>query len=533
MLQSNPNKGISSFQSTITRLENLKVIQLSISVKNMSKRKLLIIGIDGADLDIFTNIMKFNISIMPTLSALIQEGMYGKLRSTIPPSTIPAWTSSVTGVDLDKHGLYDFFLSVDLEEKRIEYADRTKRKHKAIWNILGEHGLKVIVVNVPVTYPPEYVNGVLVSGLLTPSLKSDFTYPASIKEELIRLGYRIDVGDFMDHVVALKHNPIKYIEELRNLINIRVRAIEYLTQEFNDWDCLMVVFTEIDRLQHWFMNHIIKRSYLSSLILTVYNEVDSAVARLLALSGGKGNINVIIYSDHGFRPVRNIIFLNNILRRHGLIKVLSMSRGISTFLPTQERILQYASKSLLVKLLRLIPTSFKRKIGLRIPVSKDFHEVLEVADPFATKAFLFSGFIRLSRDFEPEEKYKIINKIRIIKKNMLSYGILVLHKSEVYRKPWIAHMPEFPILGIGDIRCSQLIPNDPSLISMEYTDRVNIPSLLWTGVHRLHGMVILHGPMLRGARGLIPEARIVDIAPSVLKALGVPIPKYMDGRPIF
>ncbi|NIO36509.1 hypothetical protein GTO27_02275, partial [Candidatus Bathyarchaeota archaeon] len=50
-------------------------------------------------------------------------GAYGRLRSTIHTNTVPAWTSSVTGVNPGKHGLYDIFLSLDLKSKRIEYAN--------------------------------------------------------------------------------------------------------------------------------------------------------------------------------------------------------------------------------------------------------------------------------------------------------------------------------------------------------------------------------------------------------------------------
>ena len=498
----------------------------------MLKNRLLIIGIDGADLGILTNLIKLNRDVMPTINALIQEGIYGRLRSTIPPCTIPAWTSSVTGVDVDKHGLYDFFLSVDLDERKVEYADRTKRKYEAIWNLLGKHNLKTIVVNVPVTYPPEPINGVMVSGMLTPSLKSNFTYPSSIKEELIELGYSIDIGDFMDHVTALKYDPAKYIERLKKLIALRTRAVEYLMREFSDWDCLFVVFTEIDRLQHWFMDQLVKSGSFFDLLLSVYNEVDNAIARFISLSGRR-NVNVIIYSDHGFRYVRRITFLNNILRKYDLLKIVFSSRNVYTLLPTQEWILRRVPRPLLFRLSTLIPSSLKRKIGFKIPVSREFHEVVEVADPSTTKAFLFGSFIHLSKALEEKEKREIINKIRAIKKIVTGYKVLILHKSEVYRSPWAIHIPEFPVLEIQDVVCSSLVPNDSSLVLMKRSEDISIPSLLRSGAHSLYGIVILYGPMLRGAKGLLHGARIVDIAPSVLKALSVPIPEHMDGKPLF
>ena len=53
---------------------------------------------------------------------------------------------------------------------------QTHRKgSKAIWNILSEYNKRVLVINVPITYPPEAVNGVMVSGYGTPSSDVDFT----------------------------------------------------------------------------------------------------------------------------------------------------------------------------------------------------------------------------------------------------------------------------------------------------------------------------------------------------------------------
>src|SRR5205809_5458201 len=73
---------------------------------------------------------------------------------------------------------------------------QTKRKGgKAIWNILSEYGKQVLVVNVPATYPPEPVNGIMISGYMTPGTAVDFTYPTSFKEELFRVApnYQIDL----------------------------------------------------------------------------------------------------------------------------------------------------------------------------------------------------------------------------------------------------------------------------------------------------------------------------------------------------
>jgi predicted AlkP superfamily phosphohydrolase/phosphomutase len=50
-------------------------------------------------------------------------------------------------------------------------------------------------------------------------------------------------------------------------------------------------------------------------------------------------------------------------------------------------------------------------------------------------------------------------------------------------------------------------------------------------VHAQHGIFILHDPELRPI-GQIPDVNILDIAPTVLRRMGVPVPRTMEGQPI-
>ena len=100
---------------------------------NNTSPKTLIIGLDGASPYPIYRLAERD--IMPTVRVLMQEGLAQKLRSTIPPVTCPAWVSSYTGVNIGKHGIPDFFLSIDLRRKKITFADSTKRKVKAFWKL--------------------------------------------------------------------------------------------------------------------------------------------------------------------------------------------------------------------------------------------------------------------------------------------------------------------------------------------------------------------------------------------------------------
>src|SRR5207244_7038058 len=108
------------------------------------------------------------------------------------------WTSISTGMKPAAHGVYDFWEYDEQQEPgtlRQAHIQTHRKGRKAIWNILSEYGKRVLVMNVPVTYPPEAVNGIMISGYMTQSSNVDFTYPSSFKEELYRVvpEYQIDL----------------------------------------------------------------------------------------------------------------------------------------------------------------------------------------------------------------------------------------------------------------------------------------------------------------------------------------------------
>ena len=53
-----------------------------------------------------------------------------------------------------------------------------------------------------------------------------------------------------------------------------------------------------------------------------------------------------------------------------------------------------------------------------------------------------------------------------------------------------------------------------------------------SGSHVERGFILATGPGVP-VSGAVPEARAVDLAPTILSLLGVPVPSYMDGRPLF
>ena len=155
-------------------------------------KQVVVVGLDGMDPKLANKFMEEG--KLPTFQKLKDEGTFLPLASSNPPISPVAWSSFMTGVDPSYHNIFDFFtrnprtyLPV-LSSAEIGKASKTipigkyeipigkpklklLRKSKPFWTVLGENGIFSSVIRVPITFPPEKFNGVLLSGMCVPDLK--------------------------------------------------------------------------------------------------------------------------------------------------------------------------------------------------------------------------------------------------------------------------------------------------------------------------------------------------------------------------
>ncbi|MDY6851491.1 MAG: alkaline phosphatase family protein, partial [Thermodesulfobacteriota bacterium] len=132
------------------------------------KQKVLIIGLDCAEPSLVFHQWRAN---LPNISGLMAQGLYGPLTSTIPPVTVPAWASMLTGKDPGQLGLYGFRNRRDRSYAPLALASSASLKEKTLDQILSRQRLTSILLGVPLTYPPRPLRGRMVSGPLTPNKK--------------------------------------------------------------------------------------------------------------------------------------------------------------------------------------------------------------------------------------------------------------------------------------------------------------------------------------------------------------------------
>lgn len=217
-----------------------------------SKPRVVVIGLDGATWTLLDPLLAHN--QLPTLDKLIQNGSRSILRSCIQPSSEQAWSAFATGKQNGKFGLYGFYQRAP-NSYALEYINASHRRAATLWRILSDRRKTCVVVNVPLTFPVEPVNGALVSGLMTPGLSSPFTYPPALKGELLReLGeYLIDVDIERGETESGSLGDL--VARVRRMSELQTRAFEYLLDKHPDWDFAMLVHRAPDILCHKFWRY--------------------------------------------------------------------------------------------------------------------------------------------------------------------------------------------------------------------------------------------------------------------------------------
>ncbi|MFX1502654.1 MAG: alkaline phosphatase family protein, partial [Promethearchaeota archaeon] len=282
---------------------------------NVFNRKILIIGLDGAAWSIFDEII--SLGYMPYLKKLKDEGAFGGIQSTIPPISPAAWGTIQTGINALNNNIYEFYC-FDKSKRKIQIVNSNFLRN-TIWEILSNVGKKVGVINVPMTYPPKRVNGYIVSGILTPSLDSNLTYPPGLRDEILK-----EFPDYQLHYSEdVRYGNPHY--DINGFVKQRIKNIEDRTRVcvkmINDFkvDIFMVNFQANDILQHVLWGYLSKDNKLfdEKLKFSVYNIYHRALDRCIEtireefIKNSTGEVLTIVLSDHGCESHNKRFFLGD------------------------------------------------------------------------------------------------------------------------------------------------------------------------------------------------------------------------------
>ena len=507
----------------------------------MSKKRVIIIGMDGATHTVLQPLIEQG--KLPTLAKIQKEsGIAGPLRSVVPPITPAAWSSFYTGKDPGKHGVFEF-----LYRKPDSYlkapVNFTAIHGKKFWDYADQAGLRTCLFNLPLLYPTQPVNGIAISGLLTPDGAPNFGQPAGIIEEIeANVGKPYLLGT---KAVYRKGQAGKVLDEFHRVLTYHMDAAKYLLAK-EPWDIFFGHLMVTDSMQHelW---HLIDPNHSAhdpeeaaehrDRIEAIYRRIDEEFLAPIVESLDD-DTTLLVMSDHGFGAIEHIIYMNMWLLRNGYI---AWSRDLWTRAKARMHRMGVTPKNCFRLLRWLGLGKIRDSMSLEDRerwMNRGFMNIRR-ADWSRSKAYAMGnilgmlylnvkgrepdGCVEPGAEFEAERD-SMIAKLRAEKSPHTGEPLFaeVLKGEEVYQGIYAGKGPDivctptdwrYQVFGYQDFVSNRFID--------EYSEM--------TGHHRPDGIVFGMGAPLRRGEW-IEGARLLDLAPTLMHLVGLPTPSDMDGR---
>jgi predicted AlkP superfamily phosphohydrolase/phosphomutase len=495
------------------------------------KRRVIIIGLDGATFDIIDPLLEEG--RLPFMEHLINNGTRARLLSTIPYATIPAWPSFMTGKNPGKQGVFDFF-SFAGGQRRISNSQDIRSL--TLWQILGMNDKRSIVMNVPGTFPPARINGVVVSGMLTPA-GATFVSPPEVKEFLDGVTGRYRVNSRSQ---LTGHELIRDVYEVTERQQTGFLAL----LDRQDWDFAMIMLRATDVIAHHFWEE-------QNVIRDCYQYVDRAVGEIVAAFP---DATVFLISDHGFQGQRRDFHVNKWLIDQGYMRI---KKGQGTEASRWEEIGKLEGRAELAevylhpsstsrallslgltgqKLRKLIPRawwntlkeSLPRRLRDHIPATADAGYEVDWEHTQASAYQLYameSKAIKVMNLDQPSREglcAELVEKLANLRDAETGRPIVrrAYRREELYVGPYVDQAPDI----ILDLHDSYNITN------AFFADDYVTPREHARGCHHQEGVFVACGSDIERGRELDHHLSLMDVMPTVLHYLGSPVPEDCDGR---
>jgi predicted AlkP superfamily phosphohydrolase/phosphomutase len=485
--------------------------------------RILILGLDSVCWEVLQPLI--DDGTMPALGSFLKRAHYGELESTIPPHTAAAWSTFLTGEDPGRHGIIDF-VKYNPKENRFRFHASSVTREHSFMTRLSKVGITCGSIFLPRHYPPYPLkDGYVISGFETPSTQVQFTEPDELRTEVLGVSPEMHFNfedDWQDDKTdkGFASNIERAIESVDRLEQLSVhlqreRPVRVQISYLQTTDILF------HKAWKWCCAKAsVSNEYRRGQIKQFFRRVDQLVSRVLGLhnsrtsqrfkpNGGERILRMIV-SDHGHGSSNGRVFVNKMLAEWGYLKPLGgfsrVSRKIS---------------------LLTMDASARREKNRELQV-----------DWTQTQAYLahvgIYGFVYINlkgreahgcvakKDFEKVRNELIAKfadaKIPKTKDPLFPH---VLKGEEVFEKKDELMLPDIV-----------LVPADGFYPRKKLTDgdAIRVTPNSVGGVHREQGVYAFEGPGVLCSKGLGERANIVDIAPTVLAALGQPIPTTMTGN---
>ena len=510
-----------------------------------TNNKIVVISLDGATFSVLNPLIAQG--YMPNLGRMMSRSVVAELESVVPPVTAPAWTSFMTGKHPNKHGIFDFS---QFHPDQYNWSINNARniQSKTIWQIISNHGKRVVVLNLPYTYPPYEVNGIVVSGWDAPFTEETFSLPPEVSEEIL-----LTYPDYRSNLWISELQPMRseaQFEELAHKLKTGFTQQTTIARELlrrESWDVFMVHFQQTDWIQHKLWTYIEQgcnnpddHSPKIEATRECYRHFDEMVGLLLKEIESR-QATTIVLSDHGFGRLMGNLHPNSYLKEWGYLTVASEGQDN---LKSVKSVFRQSKYKTVRELYRAMANA--KNILAKSGANKDHSSWTDNAgdvlgargatwDWSRTKAAVVyayqMGFVYVNMVgrgplgiVEPGREYEalvtdLIARFRELRHPVTGAKLLedVVRGADIYPAADNGiQVPDVVLVPVDGYGFSFSISDAPPKISEE-------------GTHRHNGVVLFDGASVTRS-GSEFHPNLIDLAPTMLHLLDLPVPSDMDGR---
>jgi predicted AlkP superfamily phosphohydrolase/phosphomutase len=472
--------------------------------------RVLVIGWDGADWDILNPLLQAG--ELPALAALLERGSRGVSRSCLPSHSWAAWPTFLTGRDPAGHGVFDVLEYRPGATRRLPVSSRSILA--PTWpERLSAAGKRALVVNVPLTYPPSEIEGVVIAGGVVPP-GSVFSHPPEIGP---RLDWPVNGGSW----TTFRGKPLDLVADLEGLTKKRAAAMRTLLEE-ETWDAAALVFVSPDRLQHCLLEYVhaghpsfaeASTTPVADRVRDVYRLLDRELGSLLERTDEDDL--VILMSDHGHQPCTRALSMNKVLdhlgflrfgRGSALVNLLAWGRVRSLARVVYDRLRLHGRVAVPTAPIDWAETRAYTSVvstgeGVSVNlVGREPEGVVPRGDYDRVRDELASALLEFT---DPETGKKPIGR--------------VLRKEEVLSGPYLDRAPD-------------LLLQSAPLYSLTHARRLVEDADWLSGDHREEGIYAAAGPGIAAGTG--SDVSLADFASQIVEAVGLePDPEWSRPSP--
>jgi len=459
-----------------------------------SRPRVVVIGLDSSSpWALFERFVPFT----PRLKELFARSKRGVLRTIDPPITVPAWAVMFSGMDPGTLGIYG------LRHRRPgTYWDQYVPSSRTllqpmVWDRLSRVGKRVCVMGMPPGYPPPTVNGVYLSDFLTPDSAQDFVSPLSMREEVRAAGG----GEYTFDVTFRADDRDRIARELLAMTHQHFEVARHLWKK-EKWDFFALHEIGPDRLHHTFWKFF-DPSHPRYEENPKHREFAEEYYRRLDADLGAwldeipDDVRVLVVSDHGSQAMKGGFCINEWLIQNGHLTLRGPRPKAGTPLEKTD-----------------VDWSKTRAWGAGGYYARIFYNV-KGREPNGVLA---------PKDVPGFEAQLTEQMRRIPGPTGKPLGVDVRIPKAIYRQV----RGDSPDLMVYFDNVAWRSAGTLGYDSLYLSENDTGPD---DSVHSFEGVYSISGPS-QGRGSIGPEEHLIDVGPTVLDLLGVPVPAEVQGKPI-